>query len=176
MTDQDPQTWFENIWALREDTLYRSYFGDLGPGIYNLTPKSFANIGIHDPDPRFLTHGIFECPPSDKHPDFIYVSSGMSNAWGATPDTADPAGFSGLGCEFTLHTPARQRWAIELLHWIMAVQLAVACGILQGQDHSHDKGPQREAGGGGDEGGGLLHRHDRLSIGSGIPTQSRPGL
>lgn len=149
------QSWFEGIWAHREETLYRAYFGDLGKSIYPLTAAAFQAIGLADPDPRFLHHGVFECPPTDRHPDWIYVSSGMSNAWGESPETADPKGYSGLGCEFTLHTASPQPWAIQLLHWLMAVQLGVACGRLEG---------------------GLVHRHDRIAIGPGIPTQNGPGL
>ena len=154
MNNQAWQKWFEDIWALREETLYRQFFGDTGKGIYTLSAGTFASIGVPDPDPRFLFHGVFECPPTDSHPDWIYVSSGMSNAWGDTPETANPDGDSGLGCEYVLHTSTRQSWAIQLLHWLMAVQLAVATERLQG---------------------GLIHRHDRVGLGKGIPIKDGPG-
>src|SRR5439155_19878641 len=88
VSDENWQKWFADIWAHREDQVYREYFGDLGKGIYALTPNAFASVGIADPDPRFLHHGVFECPPSGTHADWIYVSSGMSNAWGESPETA----------------------------------------------------------------------------------------
>ena len=56
----------------------------------------------------------------------------MSNAWGETPNTADPENLSGLGFEFLLCSPEQSRWPIQLLHWLMAVQLLVASGELQG--------------------------------------------
>jgi len=29
----DSESWFQNIWTLREETLYREFFGDIGlPG------------------------------------------------------------------------------------------------------------------------------------------------
>jgi hypothetical protein len=149
------QKWFEEIWAFREETLYRSWLGDLGKGIYPLPTQTLAQIGFPDHDPRFLFHGVFQCPPSEKHRDWIYITSGMSNAWGASPETADPKGYSGLGFEFAMHTREPQRWAIELLHWLMAVQLALACERIKG---------------------GLLQQNDRIPIGAGIPRKSGPSL
>jgi hypothetical protein len=71
----------------------------------------------------------------------------MSNPWGDSPETVDPRGWSGLGYEFTLHTPAQAPWAIQILHWLMAVQLQVAAGRLEGE---------------------LLQRHDRIPLGGTI--------
>ncbi len=67
----------------------------------------------------------------------------MSNPWGDAPDTVQPDAYSGLGFEFTLHTNQRGRWAIELLHWLMAIQLLVAAGELEG---------------------GLIEYHDRIKF------------
>ncbi|MGN6369140.1 MAG: suppressor of fused domain protein [Phycisphaerae bacterium] len=67
-----------------------------------------------------------------KRDHWLYVSSGMSNPWGDSPETAKPEGLSGLGFELTLHTREPGRWALELVQWLMAVQLLVAGGELQG--------------------------------------------
>ncbi len=75
--------WFERIWADREERIYRALFGDTGPGIYTIPTTVFASMGVADPDPRFLTHGVFECPPNDRRAHFwLYVTSGMSNSVG----------------------------------------------------------------------------------------------
>ena len=153
MTDQALQKWFEEIWAQREDHLFRDFFGETGPGIYNLPESSFRSLGCPTPDPRFLTHGVLECPPSAKHPDWIYVSSGMCNPWGESPQTVKPGAPSGLGCEFILHTKEQARWPIQLLHWLMAVQLLVATGQVQGE---------------------LLEHHDRVPLGG--PLAKKEGL
>ena len=149
------QKWFEGIWEVREEKFFRQWFGTLGESVYTLPKKVFEGMGMEEVDPRFLFHGVFECPPVGGRNDWVYVSSGMSNAWGETPETADAAGVSGLGFEFVLHTRERQRWAIELMHWLMAVQLGVACGRLQGD---------------------FIQRNDRVGIGRGIPLKSGPGL
>ena len=147
MNEQDWQKWFEDIWADREDRIYRAFFGDLGPGIYPIPVDTFKSLGRPDPDPRYLTHGVFECPPTPTRSDWLYVSSGMSNPWGDNPETADPNGYSGLGFEFTMHTKARARWPIQVLHYLMAVQLLVASGDLKG---------------------GLLERNDRVPLGGAL--------
>jgi hypothetical protein len=142
MTDQDLQKWFESIWVEREDRLYRDFFGNTGPGIYNLQESSFRTLGCSTPDPRFLTHGVLECPPSAMHADWIYVSSGMSNPWGESPQTVKPDAPSGLGYEFVMHTRAQGKWPIQLLHWLMAVQLLVAAGQVEGEHlQHHDRVP-----------------------------------
>ena len=145
------QKWFEAIWADREDRVYRDYFGELGPGIYTLRPENFAQVGAKNVDPRWLHHGVFECPPAGasshvRRDHWLYVSSGMSNPWGDSPETAKPEGLSGLGFELTLHTREPGRWALELMQWLMAVQLLVASGELQGA------------------GGGLVEYDDRVKF------------
>jgi hypothetical protein len=144
------QHWFEAIWADREERVYADYFGDAGPGIYTLPASLFDALGHPSPDPRFLTHGVFECPPSPARPHWLYVTSGMSNPWGDTPDTVSPDRYSGLGYEFTLHTPDRAKWPLHVLHWVMAVQLLTAAGQLQGE---------------------LLQRFDRIPLGGPIGTK-----
>jgi hypothetical protein len=77
----------------------------------------------------------------------------MSNPWGDNPETVNPAAPSGLGYEFTLHTPQQAPWAIRVLHWLMAVQLLVASGDVQGE---------------------LLQPNDRVPLGSSMG--SREGV
>jgi hypothetical protein len=145
------QSWFEALWADREERLYPLFFGNRGDDLATIPPAAFASLGIDDPDPRFLTHGVFECPPpptESGRSHWIYVSSGMSNPWGQTPETVNPADYSGLGYEFTLHTPQQSPWAIRLLHWVMAVQLAIATGRMEGE---------------------LLQPNDRIHLGGALP-------
>ncbi|HVX84839.1 MAG TPA: suppressor of fused domain protein [Phycisphaerae bacterium] len=127
------QAWFEELWALREERLYPQFF-DLPPArAQPLAAATFARLGVETPDPRFLTHLVLEFAPSPNRPHVLYATSGMSNPWGEDPATLDPKNFSGLGFEFTMHVPQPAGWAVELLNWLMAVQLLVATGQLQGQ-------------------------------------------
>ena len=141
MNEQEWQQWFQTIWADREERIYPAYFGDVGgagQGIFNLPIETFKSLGKPDPDPRFLSHGVFEFAPTDTRPHWLYASAGMSNPWGDNPDTADPNGYSGLGFEFTMHTNAQARWPIQVLHYLMAVQLLVASGDVQGHLLEHN--------------------------------------
>ncbi len=155
MNETEWQKWFETIWADREEHWYRAFFGDTGPGIYPIPESAFAAIGVADPDPRYFFHGVFECPPSEKRDHWAYVTSGMSNPWGDSPETVTPEGLSGLGYEFVLHTRERARWAILLLHGVMAMQLGIASAKIEGE---------------------LLQRNDRVGLGGPIGAAREGGL
>ena len=101
MADEIWQEWFENAWAVREEGIYRSLFGDIGSGIYPLDIELFrGQFRQTSVDPRWLTHGVFESRPNESRASWLYVSSGLSNAWEANP--AKPHEVSGLGCEFII--------------------------------------------------------------------------
>jgi hypothetical protein len=136
MTDVDWETWFREIWATREEALYPQFFGAMEKGMYPLTAKTFEHYhsgGV--PDPRFLFHGVLWSAPNEKHDSWLFVSSGMSNAWEATPETANPNEYSGLGFEFVMEAPPtaeRPAWPVTILHWLMAIQLLVATEKIKG--------------------------------------------
>jgi hypothetical protein len=113
MARQTWQEWFENAWAVREENIYRSLFDDIGSGIYPLNSELFTGqFRQTSIDPRWLTHGVFESKPSRTRASWLYVSSGLSNAWEA--DSAKPDGASGLGCEFIIECPSQSTWALLL--------------------------------------------------------------
>jgi Suppressor of fused protein (SUFU) len=82
-------------------------------------------------DPRWLTEGVFECPPSGARQNWLYVSSGLSNSWNA--DSRKPNELSGLGCEFILECPHQSRWALLLLRRMVAFQILLSCGGYPGK-------------------------------------------
>lgn len=133
-TPQDAwQKWFEDIWAMREDGVYRRLFGKVGPHVHTIPPQLFAQIGLkQEPDPRWLVHGVFEVEPTEKLPFWTYITTALSNPWGIDPQTADPDKPSGLGFELLMHTPEQSRWAIQVLHWLMAINILAASGMLHG--------------------------------------------
>jgi hypothetical protein len=133
VTDKDSQSWFEDAWAFREETLYVKLFGSLGAGIYPLDAELFTKVFRQDSyDPRWLTYGVFECPPTAERSNWLYVSSGLSNAWEAS--SPEPSGVSGLGCEFLVQCPAQSKWAILLLRRMVAFQILLACNRFPGKD------------------------------------------
>jgi hypothetical protein len=91
------EDFLERVWAFREEEIYPEIFGEVGPGIYTLDVDTFKNVFDRDPDPRWIFTGVFECPPSSKHSDWIYVTSGLSNPWQQTGPAVAPDEPSWLG-------------------------------------------------------------------------------
>jgi hypothetical protein len=133
VADSTWQEWFESAWADREENLYRALFGDIGSGIYPLDSELFkGQFQQTSIDPRWLTHGVFESPPSrGARQSWLYVSSGLSNAWEA--DSQEPDGLSGLGCEFILECPVQAKWALHLLRRMVAFQVLLSAGRFPGK-------------------------------------------
>jgi len=125
--------WFEQVWSDREDRVYRSLFGDLGQGVYAAGPAVYERFG-KEPHPGWLNHGVFACPPSVHRASWLYVTTGLSNPWNLEKPMADPSGFSGLGFELVIETPAAADWAVGLLHNLMAYELLVAVGTYEGAE------------------------------------------
>jgi hypothetical protein len=136
MPEQNWREWFEQAWAFREESLYPSLFGSLGNGIYPLDADLFATIfGQDSIDPRWLTHGVFECPPTAGRLSWLYVSSGLSNAWEA--DSPTPEAVSGLGCEFLFESCEQSRWALIFMQRMVAFQQLLAANRFPGKPPLH---------------------------------------
>lgn len=133
MTEDPQQRWFLECWQQREDNVYPSLFGDIGQGVHTATAEHFARLKQKAQHPGWLHHGVFACPPSGDRQHWCYVTSGLSNPWNLDKPEPDPSGFSGCGFELSLCTPAASDWAIAVLHHLMAWQLLVAVGTVQGQ-------------------------------------------
>ena len=127
MGDPPFSEWFEALWTDREDRVYRSAFGDLGPGVYTAGKATFERYD-KEPHPGWLNHGVFACPPNGSRASWLYVTSGCSNPWNLERPGKDPSGFSGLGFELVVESTAEAQWAVPLLHNLMAYELLVAVG------------------------------------------------
>lgn len=131
---EDWQKWFEDVWAQREDGVYRHLFGQIGPHVHTIPAQLFAQMGYNrEADPRWLVHGVFEVAPTEKLPWWTYVTTALSNPWGEDPATINPEEPSGLGFELLMHTPEQSKWAIQVLHWLMAINILAGSGLLQGE-------------------------------------------
>jgi hypothetical protein len=133
MSDKEFRDWFETLWTDREDRVYRSIFGDLGPGVFTAGEKVFERYG-KDVHPGWLNHGVFACPPHEERESWIYVTSGLSNPWNLEKPGKDPSGFSGLGFELVVESAKESDWAVPLLHNLMAYELLVAVGTYDGAE------------------------------------------
>jgi hypothetical protein len=138
--------WFEQSWEIREEEVYPRLFGSRGQNICVLTPSLFTDIFKQSTfDSRWLNYGVFECPPTTTRRTWLYVSSGLSNAW--EDDHPDPTGPSGLGMEFLLESVEQAEWPILRLQHVVAFQILLACDKYPGRglvDH-HDRIPLRDS-------------------------------
>lgn len=116
----------EESWEEREEKAYKQIFGDTGPDIYPLSTEIFDRMNANTVDPRWLTHGVFKCPPTENRKTWAYVTSGMSNPW----ETESPEEYSGLGVEFLMETNEEEMWAIDVLQTLMAYNLLLAAGKM----------------------------------------------
>lgn len=119
-------SFLEESWKEREEKSYKDIFGDTGPGIFPLSHEIFDRMNAKGIDPRWLTHGVFKCPPTNLRSTWAYVTSGMSNPW----ETEEPEEYSGLGVEFLMETEKEETWAIEALQTLMAYNLLLATGRM----------------------------------------------
>lgn len=126
MSSEQNLDWFEAAWAEREEVVYIRDFGSIGPGIYPLDSDVFNRLGGTNIDPRWLTIGAFECPPTEMRKNWVYVTSGLSNAW--EDKEPNPSAWSGLGVEFLIQTQTQSPWALALIRNLAAYQLMLATG------------------------------------------------
>lgn len=132
MAEDNWQQWFEESWAVREEKIYKTLFGDTGPGIYLVDQDLFSSgFQQREVDPRWLHDGIFECPPNNSRKNWLYVSSGLSNPW--EQDPASPSEVSGLGCEFAMECGEQSRWALLLLRRMVAFQRLLSVDHFPGK-------------------------------------------
>ena len=122
--------WFERIWAYREEVLYPALFGKEREGIFPI-PHERLELGQLS-DPRWATCGVFRFAPTSSRNSWLYVSSGLSNAW--FDESPDPTGVSGFGCEFVIETPSHSDWPIQRLHQLMVYQIGLFVGRYPGHD------------------------------------------
>ena len=74
-------SFLEECWKEREEISYKDIFGDIGPNIYPLSAQVFNRMNADTIDSRWLTHGVFRCPPTASRKSWAYVTSGMLNPW-----------------------------------------------------------------------------------------------
>ena len=117
---------------MREDHVYRRLFGANTGGIYTLNEEIFAAFGLAEVEPRWLTHGVIKIPPNEARATWIYVTSGLSNAWSdAKPNPFD---WSGLGYEFVLETAEDFPWALFHIRRLLAYQILLGWAQLEGRE------------------------------------------
>lgn len=146
----------EAVWEDREERIYPALFGVPGEDIYPLDESIFTEVfGAEEMDPRWLHLGVIAFAPTAERPSWLYVTSGGSTPWDTDAADYDPEGYSWLGVEFVIETPAPAEWAIRLLQRVLAYQVLCAHGYF-GENRGLDVGHRMPAGGSIDGEGSLL--------------------
>lgn len=122
MSDTQDFSWFEAAWEQREEQVYRVCSVTSAPGS---TPGP-------EPVPRRRSRPALADPwglrvaPNAQRDSWLYVTSGLSNAWHA--EQPEPDGWSGMGRELLLETREQSPWALYLLRHFCAYQLLLSAG------------------------------------------------
>lgn len=124
----------DRVWEYREELLYPSFFGNMGPGIYTIPRELFTEVFRHEPDARWLHIGVLASPPGEKHDDWVYITSGLSNPWEADVPPPDPAQPSWLGVELMFRSTEGGDWAIQMPQKVAAFELLLAHGRYPGKE------------------------------------------
>ena len=137
-------------WRQRDQILYPALFGTPRQELRPLPAEMFTTV-FKQPDyeANWTRGGVYEFGPTEQRAAWLYVTTGLSNAWNAT-EKADVTTPSGLGCEFVLQTPLRASWTVHRLHYLMAYHLLVC----------HGRYPDRE----------VLKDFDQIPLGTAIGT------
>jgi hypothetical protein len=125
MSEEAPEEdWFEAVWTHREETVYPGHFGSKSGGIYTVPWSRLEKANLSDP--RWSTCGVLVFPPAGRRKSWLYVTSGLSNAW--FDDKPNPDGPSGFGCEFVMEAEEEVKWPIHRLHQLMVYQIGIHLG------------------------------------------------
>lgn len=135
----------EEVWRIREEEVYPRLFGPVSRGIFVLDQEVFAAFGVSDPDPRWLTHGVFEFAPTESRRSWLYVTSAYSNPWEEEPEAFSKEGDSGSGVEFVMETDRQADWPIDHLRRLLALEILLVAGRMgSGSLGLHDRIPLNE--------------------------------
>ncbi|MBI1219498.1 MAG: suppressor of fused domain protein [Rhodobacteraceae bacterium] len=124
-----------DVKAIRNDTVYPKLFGRGRRGPFPLSAAVFLErFGEVDIDPTWLTFGVYEYAPAAGRPFWLYVTTGNSDPWEATPEDDQGPGLSGAGVEFLFATKTPGDWAIAHLASMLAFDILLSAGRFEGKE------------------------------------------
>jgi hypothetical protein len=102
-------------------------------------------------DPCWTNNGVYAYEPTPERTSWVLVTAGLSTPWdiddvGSLPASPEEVP-SGLGMEVVLEVDDLDHWAINVLNGLMAYQIAVSIGDLEGRRlEPHDRIPLKGMG------------------------------
>lgn len=128
--------WFTEIWRQREERYYTRLFGMLPNTVLPVPQQALMAILPAGTilKPEWSRHAVIEFEPGEKHRDWLYVTTGLSQPWEIEKEAdLQPEGQSGLGFEMVLRSPERASWAVDVLHRLMVYQIGVGAKLIRGK-------------------------------------------
>ncbi|RYG92968.1 suppressor of fused domain protein [Loktanella sp. IMCC34160] len=121
------------IRKIREKDVYPELFGEANRPPFKLQQEVFGAFGDVEVDAHWLEFQICEFKPTAERASWLYVTSGYSDPQGVDPADYNPNGESGVGVEFFLETEEKADWAIMRLQSLLAYDLLLADGQVDGE-------------------------------------------
>jgi hypothetical protein len=120
--------WAARAGRYREDIVYPPLFGPAYQRTFPISEDIVSGLAKVSLNPHWLERAVIECAPTKTRPSWLYVTSGLSDAWGA--EAPRPLAPAGLGCEFLLETRIPSPWAVVRLQQLMAFQVLIHEGAF----------------------------------------------
>lgn len=134
MDDKEWGEWFDGIMFHRETVLYPQFFGAQPSEFYSFPENLVSKDGVDLLEESGMSLNlVMEFGPNEKRKSWLYVTSGMSNPVGETPDKIDINDFSGIGFEMIIETPEKCKWPVNILHTIMFSQCLISACLVEGE-------------------------------------------
>ena len=116
----------------RETQIYPELWGG-GSQAFSFDEQFFQRTFQQAADPHWLLASVIEWAPNERHSDWVYVSSGLSNPLDdAEPEVVDD--FSWLGVEVMFRSKEQGLWAVQLVQRVAAFEILLAYERFPGRE------------------------------------------
>lgn len=117
----------------REQQIYPELWGT-GSQVFGFDEQFFQRTFQQAAEPHWLLTSVIESAPNEKHSDWVYASSGLSNPLDESADPGKGAEFSWLGVEVMFRSTQQGPWAVELVQRVAAFEILLAHERFPGRD------------------------------------------
>lgn len=119
--------------AQRETQIYPELWGQSSRA-FPLEEQFFQRTFQQDAEPHWLLTSVIEWAPNEKHSDWVYVSSGLSNPLSDAAEEGVVDDFSWLGVEVMFRSTEQGLWAASLVQRVAAFEILLAHERFPGRD------------------------------------------
>lgn len=120
--------------AQREHQIYPELWGNAGSQVFTFDEQFFQRTFQQAAEPHWLLAGVIEWAPNEKHSDWVYVSSGLSNPLEEAGEGNVVDDFSWLGVEVMFRSTVQGTWAVDLVQRVAAFEILLAHERFPGRD------------------------------------------